>query len=58
MACSDQGSLFDLKKDTTKDIAAVVVSTITETKWLALADDVEAAFKAKRQGARSIPSLQ
>ena len=58
LACADQGSLFDLKKDTTKDIATVVVSTITETKWLALVDDVEAAFKRKRQGARSIPSLQ
>ena len=54
LACADQGSLFDLKKDTTKDIAAVFVSTITETRWHALADDVEAGFRVKRQGARIV----
>jgi len=32
LAYADQGSLFDLKKDSTKDMAAVVVNTITETK--------------------------
>jgi hypothetical protein len=48
LASADAGSVFDLKKDNTKDMAAVVVNTISETKADAFADDIKAALKAKR----------
>jgi hypothetical protein len=47
LAYADQGSLFDLKKDTAGDIANVVVGTITEAKAIAVADAIKAAIKAR-----------
>jgi len=57
LAYADQGSLFDLKKDSTKDMAAVVVNTITLSKADAFADDIKAAIKAKRQAARATQAM-
>ncbi|WP_234680339.1 hypothetical protein [Bradyrhizobium monzae] len=57
LADADQGSLFDLKKDSTKDMAAVVVNTITETRANAFDDDIKAAIKAKRQAARATQAM-
>lgn len=54
LAYADQGSLFDLKKDSASDIADVVVNTVTETRAIALADAIKAAIKAKRHGARTV----
>jgi hypothetical protein len=49
LAYADQGSLFDLKKDSAKDIADVVVNTITKTKW----DAITAAVRVKWPTART-----
>jgi DUF3102 family protein len=54
LAYADQGSLFDLKKDSANDIADVVVNTVTETRANALADAIKAAVKAKRKVARTV----
>jgi hypothetical protein len=49
LAHADPGSLFDLKKDSARNIAATVLATISESKALALADAIRAAVKAKHQ---------
>jgi hypothetical protein len=49
LAHADPGSLFDLEKDSARNIAATVLATISESKALALADAIKAAVKAKHQ---------
>jgi hypothetical protein len=49
LANVQDGSLFDLKKDTPKDIGSVWADTITETRAIAIMEAIKAAFKAKRQ---------
>jgi hypothetical protein len=57
LACADSGSVFDLKKDSTKDMASVVVNTISETKADAFADDIKYALKAKRQARKAATQM-
>jgi hypothetical protein len=45
LAYADQGSLFDLKKDTPKNIADVVVATVTKSKAIAIGKAILAALK-------------
>lgn len=48
LARADQGSLFDLHKDSVKDIAATMVSSMTATRALAIADAIKRAVKEKK----------
>jgi hypothetical protein len=41
------GSLFDLKKDTVKDIAVTIAQTIGESRWKTIRQEVDAAYKRK-----------
>jgi hypothetical protein len=42
------GSLFDLRKDTPKNIADVVAGTVSEAKAIAIAEAIKSAIKAKK----------
>jgi hypothetical protein len=49
LANADPGSLFDLEKDSARNIAATMVAAISETRAIAIADAIKAAVKAKHQ---------
>jgi hypothetical protein len=42
------GSVFDLKRDTPKSIAEVIAATVTEAKATTIAEAIKAAIKAKK----------
>jgi hypothetical protein len=54
LANVQDGSLYDLKKDKLKDIAAVFADTITEARANALFEEVKTAFKAKKLGTSNV----
>jgi hypothetical protein len=45
------GSLFDLKKDSLKNIAATIIANITPGRAQGLADAIKAALKTKKMPA-------
>jgi hypothetical protein len=45
------GSVFDLRRDTPKSIAAVIAATVTEAKATTIAEAIKAAIKAKKKAA-------
>jgi hypothetical protein len=42
------GSVFDLKRDTPKSIAKVIAAPVTEAKATTIAEAIKAAIKARR----------
>jgi hypothetical protein len=51
LASVQDGNLFDLKRDTPKDIADVVASTVSDSKASSIADAIKIAIKNKYQTA-------
>lgn len=50
LAYADQGSLFDLRKDSASDIAGVVIATVTRARAMQIAEAIKAAVKQKKTG--------